>query len=250
MFGFLYGLITLLSSGYEHGRRWKDEHDSKKHWEEEYIKGNNRKQVYFDWQGHERDLFTGKKVFFYYEHGHYFKKEVGGKVLEDLTESNKKAETRLRLREAEDAAVYMYCNDIKKKWNLVYGSKTNPWVHKGINAPLAVYVLKSTGQYCLLERINFGNQYLQKIMKQVPLVENACDRSYDCYVDIHTGELLCLSAKAKPMSIDETTGKLVPMKEEDIQKGIEEYNKYVKQGLVTDTEVGNPFNVLFEGRFV
>ena len=85
MFGIIYGLITLFGSGYEHLRRHKATRDGEKRGIELALKGKNRTMVYYDWQGRERDLYTGQKVVVQLSNGHEIVKVPGGKVLRDIT---------------------------------------------------------------------------------------------------------------------------------------------------------------------
>ena len=236
MFGIIYGLITFLGSGYEHLRRHKATKDGEKRGWDRIAKGNNPCGVYYDWQGHERDLYTGKKVTVWREKGHTIVKEVGGSVLRDITQiENDRCNQELIKNGAKVIKIFEGEKDSQKYKGIVseWERRTGQKWRMADGQPFfdfsdAVYYHCKTKRYCIIRWMKFRG-LTDKNLKDVDLIENAESFYVDYYVDIHTGEVLDRVDSSPKVRVN---GEQKDMSIEDEQKGIELYQKLRKEGKI------------------
>ena len=240
MFGFIYFLSTLFGSGIEHLRRNKATNDSKKRCTEMWIKGENPCGVYFDWQGHERDIHTGKKVIVWREKGHTIVKEVGGPVLRDITQ----AQNNQRIMEAiKNGAIVIKVfdgiNDSERYKGVVdeWERRTGQKWRMADNQPKldqfdSVYVHCKTKRYCVIREMRF-NKVFGKGTETYEINKNAKNFYVKYYVDIHTDEVLDRVANG-PMIEDNGIKREMTLEEE--QEGIKKYQELKRKGLLDITK--------------
>lgn len=235
MFGIIYGLFTLLGSGYESLRRYRETSLGEKRGIERRLRGENDKNIYFDWQGNERDLTTGKKVMFYFdENHHYVEKIVGGPVIRDLTQEHKDGQIEYELRKGKKFIMLYNNRELERMWIKRFRNK---YGDSGIpnEGNINVYIYGYNKRLCIkIEERNLCRKYM-KAAEELTGYKNLTTNG-SIIVDLKTGEVLGIEDKIfenrSKIYYYEKINEPIEISEEEEKKIIDFWNEQVNKGLL------------------
>ena len=169
MFGFVYTLSILFGSVIEHGRRWKANKDGQERGIERKLRGENNKNIYYDWQGNERDLVTGKKVMFWFNSDHhYVETDLKGNIIRDLTqeEINNSIEYYNKIPNGKIVVEQYNYHQLIKMWNNKFNKNKPSYLYKPLpDLPFlkeSIYIHCRTKKLCFRNCLNGNNEYKEK----------------------------------------------------------------------------------------
>ena len=236
MFGLIHGLFVLLGSGYESLRRYRETSLGEKRGIERRLRGENDKNIYFDWQGNERDLTTGKKVMFYFdENHHYVEKEVGGPVIRDLTQEHKDGQIEYELRKGKKFIMLHNNRELERMWIKRFRNK---YGDSGMpdEGNVNVYIYGYNNRLC----IDAGDRDLYREYKKAAEKMTGYKNigiNGSIMFDLKTGKVIDIDdslykSKSK-MYYYEKINEPIEISEEEEKKIIDYWNEQIDKGLLT-----------------
>lgn len=265
MFGFLYGLVTLFGSSYEHLRRASSTKSSKDNALNNLNKGNNPCQTYFDWKGVERDLYTNQIVSVRHQYGRTLVYDNKGNLLRDVTTEEVNERVKLDKQKGRAVTEEYDWHRLSEMWMAKVGLSNNGfwdcdrhtsiYIHCDTNRKCVsskeCFEIKKNGERFVfhyikeMKKMMFDMFHIEKRIKKddndLPgsIIANINDRKIripEFYIDLHTGEVLGIKENSSfEIEIVDELGNVSMRKltENEEQKVIEEFNSRIRNGNIS-----------------
>ena len=246
----MFAFSLLIGSLIEHTRRWKANLDGKNRGEERLLRGENRKNIYYDWQGNERDLSTSKKVMFWFNSDHhYVEMDLKGNVIRDLTqeEIDNSIEYYSQIPNGKAVVEQYNYHQLIKMWNNKFNKNQLSYLHRPLpELPYlmeSIYIHCKTKKLCYRNSLNGNAEYKEKAKEffgcgWIQLISGF-------YIDIVTGEILDIDKEflKNSLSYEENSKEERPLTEEENRKLIDFFNQEIKNHNLKP--MTNPWKELF-----
>ncbi len=150
MFGLIYAIGMFIGSGIEHVRRHNINSEMKRDAYQRLYKGQNLHNTYYDWQGKERDLTTGKVVISERRNGENIIKDIHGNVLRNFTQEKiwKEVEENSKDPNGKQLVKLYHSGQLQKLWSdKHWGDERSIF---DFTQNISVYIHCKTKEYCVL----------------------------------------------------------------------------------------------------
>lgn len=237
----MFAFSLLIGSLIEHTRRWKADLDGKHRGEERLLRGENRKNIYYDWQGNERDLSTGKKVMFWFNSDrHYVEMDLKGNIIRDLTqeEINNSVEYYSRIPNGKTVVEQYDFHQLIKMWNKKFNNNMPSYLHKPLpELPYlkeSIYIHCKTRKLCFKSNLHGNKEYIEKAKEFL-----GCDKIELLaifYTDIKTGEIYDIDKEFflyNTLAYKEDIKKTRQLTDEENKELINYFNQEMKNNNLT-----------------